>query len=68
MQNEFLLFQQVLLGIRDTSDSIVAASLRVLADLVLLLGGDTVVGGQRVTMFFQGMPKVHFYLFIYEFL
>ncbi|XP_076436230.1 protein-associating with the carboxyl-terminal domain of ezrin-like [Babylonia areolata] len=50
-------FPQILLGLRDSHDSIVASSLRALADLVPLLGGDVVIGGQRKTFFFQGMPK-----------
>ncbi|KAK7502601.1 hypothetical protein BaRGS_00006176 [Batillaria attramentaria] len=51
------IFPQILLGLRDTSDAIVAASLRALSDLVPLLGGDTVIGGQRRTFFFHGLPK-----------
>ncbi|KAL8617693.1 hypothetical protein ACOMHN_039641 [Nucella lapillus] len=47
----------ILIGLRDSSDSIVAGSLRALADLVPLLGGDVVIGGHRKTFFFQGMPK-----------
>ena len=49
---------QILLGLRDTSDALVASSLRALADLVPYLGGDVVIGGQRKTFFFHGMPKV----------
>ena len=49
---------QILLGLRDSSDAIVASSFRALADLVPLLGGDTVIGGPRKTFFFHGLPKV----------
>jgi hypothetical protein len=49
---------QVLLGLRDTDDRIVASSLRALADMVPLLGGDVIMGAQRKTFFFHGMPKV----------
>lgn len=48
----------MLLGVRDTDDRLVAASLRALADLVPVLGGDVVVGGVRKPFFFHGMPKV----------
>ncbi|BFZ19969.1 hypothetical protein BsWGS_23007 [Bradybaena similaris] len=52
------IFLQVLLGVRDTDDRLVAASLRALADLVPVLGGDVVVGGVRKPFFFHGMPKI----------
>ncbi|XP_013088434.2 protein-associating with the carboxyl-terminal domain of ezrin-like [Biomphalaria glabrata] len=51
------IFIQILIGIRDTNDKIVAASLRALADLVPLLGGDYVIGGRRKPFFFHGLPK-----------
>ncbi|CAG5115679.1 unnamed protein product [Candidula unifasciata] len=51
------IFLQVLLGVRDTDDRLVAASLRALADLVPVLGGDVIVGGVRKPFFFHGMPK-----------
>ncbi|KAH9490194.1 Protein-associating with the carboxyl-terminal domain of ezrin [Bulinus truncatus] len=56
-QLESDIFIQILLGIRDTNDKIVAASLRALADLVPLLGGDYIVGGRRKPFFFHGLPK-----------
>uniref|UniRef100_A0A0B7B076 Protein kinase domain-containing protein n=1 Tax=Arion vulgaris TaxID=1028688 RepID=A0A0B7B076_9EUPU len=52
------IFLQILLGVRDTDDRLVAASLRALSDLVPVLGGDFVVGGVRKPFFFHGMPKV----------
>ena len=58
----FLCFVQILLGLRDTSDAIVASSFRALADLVPLLGGDTVIGGPRKTFFFHGLPKVKWFV------
>ncbi|CAL1547743.1 unnamed protein product, partial [Lymnaea stagnalis] len=51
------IFIQILLGVRDTDDRIVAASLRALADLVAVLGGDFVIGGSRKSFFFHGLPK-----------
>ncbi len=48
---------QLLLGIRDDSDQIVAATLKALADLVPLLGADTVVGAKyRRKVFRDGTP------------
>ena len=49
---------QILLGVRDSDDSVVAASLRGLADLVPIMGGDVVVGAARKPFFFHGLPKV----------
>ncbi|XP_059150941.1 protein-associating with the carboxyl-terminal domain of ezrin-like [Physella acuta] len=51
------IFIQILLGVRDSDDRIVAASLRALADLVPHLGGDFVIGGNRKPFFFHGIPK-----------
>ena len=53
---------QLLLGIRDSHDSLVAESLRALADLVPLLGASKVIGKNRRKVFANGYPgKVCFY-------
>jgi hypothetical protein len=49
---------QLLLGIKDTDDTVVAATLKALACLVPILGGSTVIGGTRLKLFTNGMPKV----------
>ncbi|CAH1786148.1 unnamed protein product [Owenia fusiformis] len=49
--------KQLLLGLRDTNDEIVAASLRALADIVPILGGEHVIGGTRLKVFAEGKPK-----------
>jgi hypothetical protein len=49
---------QLLLGIKDTDDIVVAATLKALACLVPILGGSTVIGGTRLKLFTNGMPKV----------
>ena len=48
---------EILLGIKDTDDAVVAATLRSLADLVPMLGGAAVIGGTRLKLFANGAPK-----------
>ncbi|XP_071097282.1 protein-associating with the carboxyl-terminal domain of ezrin-like isoform X2 [Haliotis cracherodii] len=55
---EETVFPQLLLGLRDTNDNIVAASLHGLSFLVPILGGDIIIGGARKKFFTEGMPKM----------
>lgn len=48
---------QLLLGIKDTNDSLVAATLRCLADLVPILGSSIVIGRNRGRLFADGRPN-----------
>jgi len=48
----------LLLGLRDSSKQIASLSLHALAELVLVLGRDIVIGGQSKKYFKEGMPKV----------
>ncbi|XP_064650130.1 protein-associating with the carboxyl-terminal domain of ezrin-like [Lineus longissimus] len=52
-----VIIPQLLVGLRDFNDEIVELSLRSLADLVPVLGGDIIVGGKRVKYFSEGKPK-----------
>lgn len=47
---------QLLLGIKDTNDQLVAATLRCLADLVPILGSSVVIGSNRCRIFADGKP------------
>lgn len=48
---------QLLLGIKDTNDDIVAATLRCLADLIPILGSAIVIGRNRGRIFADGKPN-----------
>ncbi|XP_045760358.1 protein-associating with the carboxyl-terminal domain of ezrin isoform X2 [Maniola jurtina] len=48
---------ELLVGIKDTDDSLVASTLICLSELVPILGADTVVGGKRSKLFTDGRPK-----------
>lgn len=47
---------QLLVGIKDTNDQLVSATLKTLADLVPILGAATVIGGRRAKLFNDGRP------------
>lgn len=49
---------QILLGVRDCHEDLASQSLHCLADLVKVLGRDTVIGGKSKAYFTQGSPKV----------
>ena len=49
---------ELLVGIKDNDDILVASTLRALADLVPVLGAATVIGGKRGKLFTDGRPKV----------
>ncbi|KAK9296864.1 hypothetical protein QLX08_009261 [Tetragonisca angustula] len=48
---------ELLVGIKDTNDYLVSATLRALADIVPILGAATVVGGNRGKLFTDGRPN-----------
>ncbi|XP_046403156.1 protein-associating with the carboxyl-terminal domain of ezrin [Ischnura elegans] len=48
---------ELLVGIKDTNDTLVSTTLHCLAELVPLLGAATVIGGKRGKLFTDGRPK-----------
>ncbi|CAG0884338.1 unnamed protein product [Cyprideis torosa] len=56
LRNDFL--PHVLLGLQDSDDSLVSATLRTLSQLVPILGAAAVVGPRSRPIFFDGRPKV----------
>ncbi|CAA9997173.1 unnamed protein product [Nesidiocoris tenuis] len=48
---------ELLVGVMDVNDELVASTLRALADLVPILGSATVIGGKRAKHFSDGRPK-----------
>ncbi|XP_011141469.2 protein-associating with the carboxyl-terminal domain of ezrin [Harpegnathos saltator] len=48
---------ELLVGIKDTNDELVCATLRALADIVPILGAATVIGGNRGKLFTDGRPN-----------
>lgn len=47
---------QLLVGIKDTNDQLVAATLQCLADLIPILGSSVVIGSNRCRIFADGKP------------
>ncbi|VEN50069.1 unnamed protein product [Callosobruchus maculatus] len=47
---------ELLVGIKDTNDTLVSVTLRTLADLIPILGAATVIGGKRAKLFHDGRP------------
>ncbi|XP_076233341.1 protein-associating with the carboxyl-terminal domain of ezrin isoform X2 [Calliopsis andreniformis] len=48
---------ELLVGIKDTDDHLVSATLKALADMVSILGAATVIGGNRGKLFTDGRPN-----------
>ena len=53
-----LSFYQVLVGLKDSHDDLVAATLRALADLIPYVGSQAVMGTTRKNLFSDTRPKV----------
>lgn len=56
LKNQIL--PELLVGIKDTNDVLVTATLRALAELVPVLGAAAVIGGKRGRLFTDGRPLV----------
>ncbi|XP_062607716.1 protein-associating with the carboxyl-terminal domain of ezrin-like isoform X2 [Saccostrea cucullata] len=54
---EEIIFPQILLGVRDCHEDLAAQSLHCLAEMVKILGRDTVIGGKSKEYFTKGTPK-----------
>lgn len=54
---ENFILPQMLIGLRETDDSIVSATFSALAVMVPILGANVVVGGERRKYFIEGRPK-----------
>ncbi|KAK4883434.1 hypothetical protein RN001_006753 [Aquatica leii] len=50
---------ELLVGIKDTNDQLVAMTLKALADIVPILGAAAVIGGKRAKLFNDGRPITH---------
>ncbi|XP_054008151.1 protein-associating with the carboxyl-terminal domain of ezrin [Hylaeus anthracinus] len=48
---------ELLVGIKDTNDHLVSATLKALSDIVPILGAATVIGGNRGKLFTDGRPN-----------
>lgn len=48
---------ELLVGIKDTNDHLVCATLKALAEVVTILGAATVIGGKRAKLFADGRPN-----------
>ncbi|CAL7948094.1 unnamed protein product [Xylocopa violacea] len=48
---------ELLVGIKDTNDHLVSATLKALSDIVPILGAATVIGGRRGKLFTDGRPN-----------
>ncbi|XP_071443756.1 protein-associating with the carboxyl-terminal domain of ezrin [Hetaerina americana] len=48
---------EIVMGIKDTNDTLVSTTLHALAELVSILGAATVIGGKRGKLFTDGRPK-----------
>lgn len=59
LNKSYSVFLQILIGLRDTDDTLVSATLYALSNLVPILGGAVVVGGERQKYFKEGRPKVN---------
>ncbi|XP_047354306.1 protein-associating with the carboxyl-terminal domain of ezrin isoform X2 [Vespa velutina] len=54
---KFQILPELLVGIKDTNDHLVCATLKALAEVVSILGAATVIGGKRAKLFTDGRPN-----------